>query len=139
MSFRADGIGALAELPARLVDDDRAITFEAEGTTAMGRRDVFRLTVGSQSVMLRVSPPELGADGRSHVRRDLEVGLRMILGPGRDFAATSFADELDRRKVELAAIEALIAYGRIFDGLGAPDGYYQVEHNGQLYRASTFK
>ena len=128
-----------------VIDHDRDVTLERVGATGPTpeMEDMMKLVWQGRVIAFYMA----SEGGHDLVTGDLFI-KRIIKGFGSEirneyYAANTifyhFEDEAEKRYAILLAIEAVIVYGRVFNGDKKPDGYIRVECEGREYRRSDFE
>ncbi len=124
-----------------VVDEDRDVWLQRIAT--LGREmsgSLFKLVWGDRIIPFEcLSESKWDENGNEYfVQRLRYFGGAM----GAEFHAGilpyEFRDEAERREAMLLAVEAVLAYGGLYNGSECLDGKHRIEFEGRLYTKSDF-
>ncbi len=124
-----------------VVDEDRDVWLQRIAT--LGREmsgSLFKLVWGDRIIPFEcLSESKWDENGNEYfVQR-----LRYFGGaPRAEYDAGimpyEFRDEVERREAMLLAVEAVLAYGSLYNGIEYTDGVFRIEFEGRIYTKSDF-
>jgi len=121
-----------------MIDETRDVWLQYIGGYGSEPGAYFKLVWKGQEIAFLVIPENRWDDeGKEYIVQHIyEFGGT---GPLRGSVKPWKAETPQRRReAMLLAVEALLAYGGLYDGYKKPDGLYRVEFEGRLYIKSDF-